>query len=108
MKNTNAHRISAHFVATLPICEKCIAEPSVALARDATRFRDAENAYVNAVRVCSSCAALAPGQGIECTSLDCPVYFARKKSLHNATLSRELFQEAAHALKQYTPADLSW
>jgi len=43
-------------------------------------MKDNTNRLANSHLVCASCARTAPGEPVECDSLDCPWFFARKKA----------------------------
>ena len=44
------------------------------------RTRKLEKRLVGAYQICASCTATAPGEPIECESLDCPWLYERKKA----------------------------
>jgi DNA polymerase zeta len=81
--------------ASKPLCERCLTEPQLAAAVLSSRCNRLGRQYSHLVKVCGACGGgggvvnLEEG-GIVCDSLDCGVYFERRKVL------REL--QAAEAL----------
>jgi hypothetical protein len=64
----------------IELCEDCRSSPQEVAARMGYRMKDNTNHLANSHLICTSCARTAPGEPVECDSLDCPWFFARKKA----------------------------
>lgn len=69
--------------ATKPLCERCTGQPQLAAAVLAARWGRLERQHAQVVRLCAHCGggggrAAAEG-GIVCDSLDCGLYYERRK-----------------------------
>ncbi|KAL2853944.1 hypothetical protein BJY01DRAFT_232110 [Aspergillus pseudoustus] len=67
--------------AEVPLCAVCLQNSHVALLELISRLRRAEQKVVNLERVCRSCMDIPFGDDVKCNSLDCPVFYARTRSL---------------------------
>ena len=78
--------------ANKPLCERCTWEPQLVAAVLPSRLSRGERQYAQLVRVCVGCggggggggagAEAAAQGGVVCDSLDCGVYFERRKAWH--------------------------
>lgn len=65
----------------IPLCPSCLSPghlPRTLLSLRA-RLNATETRYQNLLKICRSCAGLGFGEEVKCDSLDCPVYFERRK-----------------------------
>ena len=83
-----------------PLCEACRADPQAAGAVLAARAARLEAAHALLVRVCLHCgggggggASFGPG-GVACDSLDCGVFFERRKAAGEAAAAEALRDRA--------------
>lgn len=67
--------------AEIPVCLDCIQSPHLSLLELVSRRRQAEQKVANIERVCWSCMDVPFGDEVKCDSLDCPVFYARTRSL---------------------------
>ncbi|KAL4863776.1 hypothetical protein BDV12DRAFT_177089 [Aspergillus spectabilis] len=67
--------------AEIPICSECVQKPHISLLDLVSRQRQAEQKAANLERVCRSCMDIPFGDEVRCDSLDCPVFYARTRSL---------------------------
>ncbi|KAK3336995.1 hypothetical protein B0T19DRAFT_454588 [Cercophora scortea] len=63
----------------LPICGRCAADVQGTVALLQGRLNAEQRGYADVVKVCQGCAGLAPLEGVECDSKDCPVFYTRVK-----------------------------
>ncbi|KAK3695542.1 hypothetical protein B0T22DRAFT_455554 [Podospora appendiculata] len=64
---------------SLPICGRCAADVQGSVALLQSRLNAEQRGYADVVKVCQGCAGLAPLEGVECDSKDCPVFYTRVK-----------------------------
>ncbi|KAL4942212.1 hypothetical protein BDV06DRAFT_192711 [Aspergillus oleicola] len=69
------------FDAEIPICTDCMQRPHISLHELVMRQRQAEQKVANLERVCRSCMDVPFGDDVKCDSLDCPVFYARTRSV---------------------------
>ncbi|KAF8640582.1 hypothetical protein AX17_000244 [Amanita inopinata Kibby_2008] len=62
------------------LCIDCRSTPQSTAVKLGYQIHAGENHAYNSHLVCVSCTSSAPGEPIECDSLDCPWFFARKKA----------------------------
>ena len=62
------------------LCDDCRSCPQEMIAKLGYRMHDDTSRLVNSHLVCASCTMTAPGEPIECDSLDCPWFFSRRKA----------------------------
>ncbi|KAJ9155397.1 DNA polymerase [Pleurostoma richardsiae] len=61
------------------LCSRCRRDRPGSLLKLQTRLRAEEQKLADVVKVCQSCAALAPLDDVPCDSKDCPVFYTRQK-----------------------------
>ncbi|KAL4953607.1 hypothetical protein BDW69DRAFT_153369 [Aspergillus filifer] len=69
------------FDAEIPVCTDCMQRPHISLHDLVLRQRQAEQKVANLERVCRSCMDVPFGDEVKCDSLDCPVFYARTRSV---------------------------
>ncbi|KAF7306933.1 DNA polymerase [Mycena indigotica] len=62
------------------ICDECWQNPEVAMPQVLTKIRRGEARLLDIARICASCSRTPLGEPIECDSLDCSWFYARKKA----------------------------
>lgn len=67
--------------AEIPVCSDCMQSPHISLLELVSRRRQAEEKVANLERVCRSCMDVPFTDEVKCDSLDCPVFYARTRSL---------------------------
>ena len=73
------------------VCEDCRRSPQETISRLLGKVHKTETRLQQTHLVCVSCSGVAPGEPVECESLDCPWLFERKK-----------FEQRAESLNQIT------
>lgn len=86
------------------LCDQCQADPQLAAAVLTARAGRLERQYVQLVRICLHCGAgggrnVQTG-GIVCDSLDCGVYYERRKVAHELAAASALGQAGLMLLEQ--------
>ncbi|KAJ3294860.1 DNA polymerase zeta [Borealophlyctis nickersoniae] len=83
------------------MCEICSRDPQSSAARLAERLNEAERRHTALQRVCRSCTSHATAEDANsaCVSLDCPVLFARMRSINDVRLGSRLVR-AMNALNE--------
>ena len=80
--------------ASKPLCEKCLSEPQIAAAVLGARCNRLGRQYAHLVRVCGACGGGGGNNveegGIVCDSLDCGVFFERRKVWQEMTAATAL------------------
>ncbi|KAG2061849.1 hypothetical protein BDR06DRAFT_945889 [Suillus hirtellus] len=66
------------------ICERCRRMPQETMPAILDQIRKGEGRFLDAQRVCASCASSANAEPIECINIDCPWLFDRKKAERRA------------------------
>lgn len=69
---------------TTGICERCRRMPQETMPAILDQIRKGEGRFLDAQRVCASCASSANAEPIECINIDCPWLFDRKKAERRA------------------------
>ncbi|WVO13980.1 hypothetical protein L204_101605 [Cryptococcus depauperatus] len=59
------------------LCSECLSDPSVASHTLLFRQQIAQSKMVSLQRICASCCGTLPGEKILCSSIDCPLTYAR-------------------------------
>ncbi|KAI1176388.1 DNA polymerase family B [Nemania sp. FL0916] len=62
-----------------PLCTRCRSDVPASVLRLQTRLNSEENKYLDVMKICQSCAGLAPLDEVSCDSKDCPVFYTRMK-----------------------------
>ena len=62
-----------------PICKRCAADATESFVRLQARVNTAERGLADVVKVCQTCAGMAPLDQVPCDSKDCPVFYTRVK-----------------------------
>ncbi|PFH54484.1 hypothetical protein AMATHDRAFT_134471 [Amanita thiersii Skay4041] len=62
------------------LCDECQSAPQQTIANLGSQLQVEEERLKNLHLVCASCTTTAPGEPVECDSIDCPWFFARKKN----------------------------
>ncbi|KAG7673423.1 hypothetical protein KSW81_006633 [Nannochloris sp. 'desiccata'] len=94
--------------ASKPLCERCLTEPQLAAAVLSSRCNRLGRQYTHLVKVCGACGGgggtlnVEEG-GIVCDSLDCGVYFERRKVWREMQAGEAL---AAAGLSALVPCDI--
>lgn len=82
--------------AAQPLCTQCQTDPQLAAAVLTARSGRLERQYVQLVRICLHCNGGGGRQiqqgGIVCDSLDCGVYYERRKVAHELAAATALSQ----------------
>lgn len=82
--------------AAQPLCDQCQLDPQLAAAVLTARSGRLERQYVQLVRICLHCNGGGGRQiqhgGIVCDSLDCGVYYERRKVAHELAAAAALGQ----------------
>ena len=79
--------------AVQPLCEDCRRNPQLAAAVLSFRASRLDRHHATLVRVCLHCGgggappSAPPGDGVGCDSLDCAVFFERRKTAHELAAS---------------------
>jgi DNA polymerase zeta len=85
-----------------PLCEKCLGEPQMAVGVLGCRAARLERQYQQLVRLCLHCGGGGGGEGLSggvvCESLDCGVYYERKKAWRELGAMSALAAAAGRAL----------
>lgn len=62
------------------LCEECMLSPQSSVTVLGVKSAAFEHRLLTAHGICATCAGTAPGEPVECISLDCPWLYARKKA----------------------------
>lgn len=71
---------STHLTISVDVCEECIISPQSSMTVLGAKSGVFEQRVLSTHEVCATCAGTAPGEPVECVSLDCPWLYARKKA----------------------------
>ena len=86
-----------------PLCEKCLGEPQMAVGVLGSRTARLERQHQQLVRLCLHCGGGGGGDplggGVVCESLDCGVFYERKKSWRELGAMSALAAAAGRALE---------
>ncbi|KAK4452812.1 hypothetical protein QBC34DRAFT_397046 [Podospora aff. communis PSN243] len=63
----------------IQLCKRCEADTATSMARLQTKINTQQRRYADVIKVCQSCAGMAPLEEVPCESKDCPVYYTRVK-----------------------------
>ncbi|KAL4906856.1 hypothetical protein BDW74DRAFT_189968 [Aspergillus multicolor] len=94
--------------AEVPLCSGCMGHSHTSLLELVTRQRQAEQRVANLERVCRSCMDVPFGDKVKCDSLDCPVFYARTRSLASWRHTNALLDPVIQLLQDNCGDDLEW
>ncbi|KAL4884721.1 hypothetical protein BJY04DRAFT_233026 [Aspergillus karnatakaensis] len=94
--------------AEIPLCADCIEQPHIALLELVSRQRQTEQKVANLERVCRSCMDIPFGDEVKCNSLDCPVFYARTRSLAHWTHTQASLSPIIELLQEDCGDELEW
>lgn len=86
----------------LPVCGRCLADPAATMVLLQTRLNAEERGYADVVKVCQSCAGLAPLEEVACDSQDCPVFYTRVKQAARVRAERAVVEPTIRRLGERT------
>ncbi|XP_066919058.1 uncharacterized protein [Clytia hemisphaerica] len=82
---------------TLRICRSCQQQPQMTVVHLTSRIWNTEKRFINLLKICQHCMQCTT-QDIQCTSLDCPVFYKlseNKKDMKYTNVLRSLMDELA-------------
>lgn len=94
----------AHTAVDRPICPACLSDPQAAAAALETRASALEAAAGTALAVCLACGG-GGGEGVgglervACVSLDCALFYERRKLEHEVATARDLAEAGLASLE---------
>ncbi|KAI0805111.1 DNA polymerase family B [Xylaria sp. FL0064] len=81
-----------------PICTRCQADVPASILKLQTQLNREEKKLLDVIKICQSCAALAPLDDVPCDSKDCPVFYTRMKQAARFRAERGTIQPAIQQL----------
>ncbi|KAH9944384.1 uncharacterized protein BXZ73DRAFT_87292 [Epithele typhae] len=86
----NAHKIDDHFLSSRclicggftpeVLCDLCRTDYPLSMSELLARIHKTERRLMDVHLVCSSCSGIAPGEPVDCETLDCPWFYERQKT----------------------------
>lgn len=76
----NEFASSVHKTKSIGLCDSCIASPQSSTTVLGAKTGKIEQRMLTAHEICATCAGLAPGEPVDCESLDCAWLYTRKKA----------------------------
>ncbi|KAI1349938.1 DNA polymerase family B [Xylaria sp. FL0043] len=80
------------------ICTRCQADVPASILKLQTQLNREEKKLLDVIKICQSCAALAPLDDVPCDSKDCPVFYTRMKQAARFRAERGTIQPAIQQL----------
>ncbi|KAI0454042.1 DNA polymerase family B [Xylaria acuta] len=80
------------------VCTRCQADVPASLSKLQTQLNREEKKLLDVVKICQSCAGLAPLDEVPCDSKDCPVFYTRMKQAARYRAERGTIQPAIQHL----------
>ncbi|KAL4924882.1 DNA-directed DNA polymerase zeta catalytic subunit REV3 [Aspergillus undulatus] len=96
------------FDAEIPVCAECMQRPHISLLDLVLRQRQAEQKVANLERVCRSCMDVPFGDDVKCDSLDCPVFYARTRSVAHLKYTDAVLGPVIDLLQDNCGDGLKW
>ncbi|KAI0130079.1 DNA polymerase family B [Xylariales sp. AK1849] len=91
------------------ICSRCLADAPVSMLRLQSQLGCEEKKFLDILKVCQSCAGLAPLDDVPCDSKDCPVFYTRMKQAARYRTEKGLVEPAVNQLvEEVERGDLEW
>lgn len=75
---------------TLDLCEECIMSSQSSVAILGAKIGKFEQRLLSTHEICTTCSGIAPGEQVECESLDCPWLYARKRAEHKLEMAETM------------------
>ncbi|RDW86204.1 DNA-directed DNA polymerase zeta catalytic subunit REV3 [Aspergillus mulundensis] len=94
--------------AEVPLCSDCVRQSPISLLELVSRQRQAEQRVANLERVCRSCMDVPFGDEVKCDSLDCPVFYARTRSLAHWRHTNAVLDPVIKLLEDNCGDELEW
>ncbi|KAL4783050.1 hypothetical protein BJX76DRAFT_358388 [Aspergillus varians] len=92
----------------IPVCSDCMQRSHISLLDLVSRRRQAEQKVANLERVCRSCMDIPFGDEVKCDSLDCPVFYARTRSLAHWRHTNAVLDPVIKLLQDNCGDGLEW
>lgn len=80
------------------VCTRCQADVPASLSKLQTQLNREERKLLDVMKICQSCAGLAPLDEVPCDSKDCPVFYTRMKQAARYRAERGTIQPAIQHL----------
>jgi DNA polymerase zeta len=91
------------------VCSSCLAEAPQSLLRLQLQLNGEEKKLIDVLKLCQSCAGLAPLDHVPCDSKDCPVFYTRMKQAARYRTEKGMVEPAVKLLLAETErGDLEW
>ncbi|KAK5651292.1 hypothetical protein OQA88_12636 [Cercophora sp. LCS_1] len=87
-----------------PICRRCESDKEASMIQLQTRLNGEERSLNDVVKVCQSCAGMAPLEEVPCDSKDCPVFYTRTKQSTRLRAEKGVIEPVLRTLVQ----ELDW
>ncbi|KAL3466734.1 hypothetical protein BJX64DRAFT_215708 [Aspergillus heterothallicus] len=94
--------------ADIPLCMECRQNSHISLLELVSRLRRAEQKVANIERVCRSCMDVPFGDDVKCNSLDCPVFYARTRSVAHWKHTNTVLEPVVRLLQDNCGDGLEW
>ncbi|KAK1758381.1 hypothetical protein QBC47DRAFT_374509 [Echria macrotheca] len=82
----------------LPVCRRCAEDPAATMVQLQAKVNVEARKYADVVKVCQSCAGMAPLEEVPCDSRDCPVYYSRVKQASRLKAQRGMVEPVLREL----------
>ncbi|KAI0431815.1 DNA polymerase family B [Xylaria sp. FL1042] len=80
------------------ICARCQADVPASILKLQSQLNKEEKRFLDVIKICQSCAGLAPLDDVFCDSKDCPVFYTRMKQAARFRAERGTIQPAIQQL----------
>ncbi|KAK0753578.1 hypothetical protein B0T18DRAFT_358164 [Schizothecium vesticola] len=84
----------------LPICKRCAADAATSMVVLQNKLNAEARRLAGVVKVCQTCAGMAPAEEVTCDSMDCPVLYTRRKDGARSKVERGAMVPVIEALGQ--------
>jgi DNA polymerase zeta len=92
------------------LCRKCKRNAPASMMQLQTGLSTEERKFEEVLKICQSCAGLAPLEDVQCDSKDCPVFYTRVKQAARLRSERHTVAPVIKQLAEFeaTKDDLEW
>lgn len=84
----------------LPICKRCAKDAATSMVVLQDKLNAEARRLAGVVKICQTCAGMAPAEEVPCVSLDCPVLYTRIKDSARLKVKRGVMVPVMEALGQ--------
>ncbi|WFD34379.1 DNA-directed DNA polymerase [Malassezia cuniculi] len=91
-----------------PLCADCVRNPETAVYSAAARLHRAETRQLMYHRTCAACASFPPSESPPCVAYDCPIVFAKSKTMDEVVHADRVLKHALSSVSAVSTDAWEW